>query len=101
MKAAQSAQGRLSPQTTPGHAAHSSAPPDPHNWASYSPKFFSGEEFRVLDTFSAILIPSDGTPGAREAYVAPFVDFVVNAAAEYAPEMQAQWRKAIAWLTAQ
>jgi hypothetical protein len=77
---------------------HSAAPPDPHNWASYSPKFFSAEEFQGLDSFSAILIPSDDTPGAREAHVAPFIDFVVNAAAEFAPETQDHWRDAMRWL---
>jgi hypothetical protein len=78
---------------------HSHAPPDPHDWNAYVPKFFSPEEFRILDAFTAILIPSDDTPGAREACVAAFTDFVVSAAAEYAPEMQARWRRAIEWLS--
>jgi hypothetical protein len=97
MQAAGSAQTSM-PQE---HAMHSSAPPDPHDWSSYRPQFFSAEEFRIVDTFSAILIPTDETPGAREAHVAAFIDFVVNAAAEYAPEMQAEWRKALSWLVGQ
>ncbi len=90
-------------QSTPvlAHTAHSAPPPDPHNWANYSPKFFSAEEFGILDSFTAILIPSDGTPGAREAYVAAFTDFVIDAAAEYAPKTQRDWRKAMGWLSAQ
>lgn len=84
----------------PAHATHSNAPPEPDRWSSYQPKFFTPEEFRILDSFTAILIPTDDTPGAREAHVAPFTDFVVNAAAEYAPEMQAEWRQAMAWLKA-
>ncbi len=84
-----------------GHGTQSSAPPAPHNWAAYKPQFFSPEDFRNLDAFTAILIPTDDTPGAREAYVAPFIDFVVNAAAEYAPGMQQSWRKAMAWLRSQ
>ena len=80
------------------HASH--APPEPDRWSSYTPKFFSAEELRNLDAFTAILIPTDETPGAREAHVAPFIDFVVNAAAEYAPEMQHDWRKAMNWLHA-
>ena len=83
------------------HASHSSAPPEPDRWTGYQPKFFAPEEFRILETFTAILIPTDETPGAREAHVAPFIDFVVNAAAEYAPEMQDQWRTAMHWLRAQ
>lgn len=87
--------------TTHDHAHASSAPPDPHDWKAYQPKFFSNEEFRNLETFSATLIPTDDTPGAREAFVAPFVDFVVHAAAEYAPDMQQHWRKAMDWLRSQ
>jgi gluconate 2-dehydrogenase subunit 3-like protein len=77
---------------------HPSAPPDPHDWSSYHPKFFSAEEFQWLDSYSAILIPSDETPGAREAHVAAFIDFVVNAAAQFAPEVQDHWRLAMRWL---
>jgi hypothetical protein len=64
------------------------------------PKFFTPAEFAVLQSFTEILIPSDETPGAREAQVAHYIDFVVNAAAEYAPETQQEWRKAMDWLTA-
>jgi hypothetical protein len=77
---------------------HTVAPPDPHDWNSYRPKFFSAEEFQWLDAFTAILIPTDDTPGAREAKVASFIDFVVNAAAEFAPEVQGHWRDAMSWL---
>jgi hypothetical protein len=77
---------------------HSAAPPDPHDWSAYQPKFFSPEEFQWLDSFTAILIPTDYAPGAREAHVAAFIDFVVNAAAEFAPEVQDQWRDAMRWL---
>ena len=75
------------------------APPEPDRWTNYRPQFFSGEEFKALDAFTNILIPTDETPGAREAHVAPFIDFVVNAAAEYAPETQQQWREAMKWLS--
>ncbi len=84
-----------------GHWHAAGAPPDPHDWNAYQPKFFSKEDFRNLETFSAILIPTDDTPGAREAFVAPFIDFVVDAAAEYAPDMQRHWRDAMAWLRRQ
>jgi hypothetical protein len=80
------------------HSPGTHAPPDPHNWSAYRPQFFSPEEFRMLDAFTSILIPSDDTPGAREAHVTAFIDFVVNAAAEYAPETQTHWREAMRWL---
>lgn len=86
-------------------AAHgpmsSGAPPDTHNWSAYKPQFFPEQDFRNLDAFTAVLIPADDTPGAREACVAQFIDFVVNAAAEYAPEMQERWGKAMTWLRSQ
>lgn len=81
------------------HGENQFAPPEPDRWSHYQPKFFSPEEFQMLDAFTAILIPTDETPGAREAHAAPFIDFVVNAAAEYAPEMQTEWRGAMAWLS--
>jgi glucoside 3-dehydrogenase (cytochrome c) hitch-hiker subunit len=81
-----------------GHDMRSGAPPEPDRWTNYKPQFFSAQELASLDAFTAILIPTDETPGAREAHVAAFIDFVVHAAAEYAPETQAQWRKAMRWL---
>lgn len=77
------------------HESHSVAPPEPDRWTNYEPKFFSREEMQMLDAFTAILIPTDDTPGAREAHVVPFIDFVVAAAAEYDPEMQDDWRSAL------
>jgi hypothetical protein len=80
---------------------HSHAPPDPHDWSKYRPQFFSADEFATLDAFTAILIPSDGSPGARDAFVAPFIDFVVQAASEFAPEMQTRWKEAVRLLVSQ
>ncbi len=89
----------LRASTGHSHASDNSpAPPEPDRWSNYQPKFFSPSEFRMLEVYSDILIPTDNTPGAREAHVAPFIDFVVNAAAEYAPEMQTEWRTAMEWL---
>lgn len=82
------------------HGAGSHAPPEPDRWMGYKPRFFSPEQFAALQSFTEILIPSDETPGAREAHVAPFIDFVVNAAGEYAPGMQKEWRTAMEWLDA-
>lgn len=83
------------------HRQHASAaPPEQDRWTRYQPQFFSPAEFAIVDAYTAILIPSDGTPGAREAHVAPYIDFVVNAAAEHSPETQREWKQALAWLTA-
>jgi hypothetical protein len=110
MKAAATAGGQeffgpwlAAAQKASGHAhrGNSNAPPEPDRWTNYQPKFFGPEEFRIVDVFTAILIPTDETPGAREAHVAPFIDFVVGSAAEYAPEMQTDWRRARDWLRGQ
>lgn len=76
------------------------APPAPDRWSGYQPQFFSPEQFQLIDSLTDLLIPEDETPGARDAHVAPFIDFVVNAAAEYAPEMQTEWQAALTWLEA-
>ena len=83
------------------HNGHSQPPPDPHNWPAYKPQFFSAEEFHILDLVTSTLIPTDETPGAREAYVSQFIDFVIQAAAEYAPDLQREWREAIDYFRAQ
>ena len=80
------------------HSTHGGRPNEPDLWTNYKPQFFSTEEFSVLDQFTAMLIPTDDTPGAREAHVAPFIDFVVFSSSEYAPETQAHWRDAVKWL---
>lgn len=82
-------------------AAENPAPPDPEHWTNYSPQFFSPEQFHALELFMEILIPKDDTPGAREAHTAAFADFFVNAAAEYAPEVQQHWRDAMRYLESQ
>lgn len=84
----------------PAHS-HPTPPPAPDRWTNYRPQFFSPAEMHILDAFTSILIPTDDTPGAREAHVVPFIDFVVYSAAEFAPEEQTQWRSALAWLTSQ
>lgn len=76
------------------------APPAPDRWNGYRPQFFSPEQFQIIDSFTDLLIPADETPGARDAHVGHFIDFVVNAAAEYAPEMQTEWLAAMTWLEA-
>src|SRR3954468_6063069 len=45
--------------------------------AAYPPQFFSASEYGVVERLTEIIIPSDGTPGAKEAGVAEFIDFMV------------------------
>ena len=58
----------------------------------YQPKFFDSEDFAALEAFTEILIPTDETPGAREARCAQFIDFVL-ASSDEAPRKE--WREAM------
>lgn len=71
------------------------APPDPDLLKDYQPKFFDKEDFAALEAFTAILIPTDDTPGAREARCAHFIDFLLQASSAVDPTMARQWRTAM------
>jgi hypothetical protein len=70
------------------------APPQPDLLRNYEPKFFSADDFKALQAFTEILIPTDEDPGAREAYCAHFIDFVLQASSEV-PQTQINWRHAM------
>lgn len=72
--------------------APSQAPPQPPFLRDYTPRFFSVDDFAALQSFTEILIPTDDTPGAREARCAHYIDFVLQAAE---PGMQKQWSSAM------
>lgn len=58
----------------------------------YVLRFFKPAEFRTVGILTEMIIPSDdGKPGAREAKVANYIDFVVYSAAEFEPTLQKQW----------
>jgi len=57
----------------------------------YAPRFFKPDEFKTVETLTELIIPTDDTPGAKEAQVARYIDFVVSAAAEFEPSLQLQW----------
>jgi len=64
--------------------------------ASYVPQFFTATEYATLECLTAIIIPSDGSPGAREAGVAEFIDFMVA----HEPAVQYDFRTGLTWLDA-
>jgi hypothetical protein len=64
--------------------------------ASYQPLFFSASEYGLVERLADIIIPSDGTPGAREAGVAEFVDFMVA----NDPSVQYKFRTGLSWVNA-
>ena len=63
---------------------------------TYQPLFFSPSEYAVVERLTEIIIPSDTTPGAKEAGVAEFVDFMVA----NDTEQQYPMRLGISWLNA-
>jgi gluconate 2-dehydrogenase subunit 3-like protein len=75
--------------------APSQAPPQPPFLRDYKPRFFATDDFDALQSFTEILIPTDDTPGAREAQCAHYIDFVLQAAE---PGMQKQWSSAMSAL---
>ena len=76
---------------------HAGAGPIPLKRASYTPRFFSAPEYATVERLAQLIIPSDGTPGAREAGVSEFIDFMVASD----PGVQYRFRYGLTWLDAQ
>jgi hypothetical protein len=84
------------------HKHGSDAPPEPALLRNYQPKFFPPDDFAALQAFTEILIPTDDTPGAREAHCAHYIDYLLHAG-DGVPQFDAtqkQWRDAMAALKA-
>ncbi len=64
--------------------------------AIYQPQFFSASEYAMVERLADIIIPNDGTPGAKDAGVAEFIDFMIA----NDPEHQYPFRMGLAWLNA-
>ncbi len=64
--------------------------------AEYTPQSFSPAEYATVERLTEMIIPSDGSPGAREAGVAEFIDFMVWSD----PNIQYRFRLGLAWLDA-
>lgn len=56
---------------------HSPAAPSPTHSSSYQPLFFSPRHYRMVEHLAELIIPEDDTPGAKQAGVAEFIDFMV------------------------
>lgn len=55
------------------HASPSAQP----SAGPYKPLFFSPQHYRMVEHIAEMIIPEDDTPGARQAGVAEFIDFMV------------------------
>lgn len=77
-------------------AEHPSAEAAPVRPPAYTPQFFGSKEYPVIARLTELIIPSDETPGAREAGVAEFVDFMVA----HDQEQQQAMHTGLAWFRA-
>lgn len=64
--------------------------------AVYNPQFFTVPEYALVERLSDMIIPGDATPGAREAGVAEFIDFMVASD----PDSQYAFRTGLTWMNA-
>ena len=64
--------------------------------ASYKLQFFSTEEYALVERLTDHIIPSDETPGAREAGVAEFVDHMIA----HDHDQQYKYRTGLTWMNA-
>ncbi|MGC2160760.1 MAG: gluconate 2-dehydrogenase subunit 3 family protein [Silvibacterium sp.] len=62
--------------------------------AAYVPRFFTPQEYETVEGLTELILPSELGPGAREAGVAEFIDFMVqNDSSLHEP-----FRSGLAWL---
>ncbi|MEX2260856.1 MAG: gluconate 2-dehydrogenase subunit 3 family protein [Bryobacteraceae bacterium] len=66
----------------------------PGTEAAYQPRFFSEREMALISRLAGLIIPRTDTPGAIEAGVPAYIDYVV----ERNPEHQAIYREGLQWL---
>lgn len=75
----------------PEHAAGSVSETRPQ---TYAPQFFDAAEFAAIDQLCELIIPKGESPGARDAGVAEFIDFMVASD----PKLQWPFRYGLDWL---
>src|SRR5271170_3632580 len=76
-----------------GHSHTESPSPRPD---AYQPLFFVPTEYKTIDQLTELIIPKDEGPGARDAGVAEFIDFMVA----HDDDLQYPFRTGLAWLDA-
>ena len=64
----------------------------------YKPQFFKPDGFRTVEVLTEMILPTDAEPGAKEARVAEYIDFVVFSAGEFVPTIQREWTQGLEWL---
>lgn len=74
---------------------HSDREPAHERPATYTPLFFEPAEYQTIDVLTELILPKDETPGAHEAGVSEFIDFM---AAHGEQELQ-PLRSGLVWLS--
>lgn len=68
----------------------------------FQPQFFTAEEFVLVDCVAEMIIPADRNPGAHEAGVAEFIDFMVFNGADFFSEKKdpigLRFRSGLEWI---
>jgi gluconate 2-dehydrogenase gamma chain len=62
--------------------------------AVYRPLFFTTTEYATIERLTELIIPTDDTPGAREAGVAEFIDLMVSRDSD----LQRRFQAGLGWL---
>jgi len=75
---------------------HSSA--EAEATTKYVPQFFKPEQLATVKLLAEMILPTDDEPGANEAKVADYIDFVVFSAREFEPSMQREWVEGLKFL---
>jgi gluconate 2-dehydrogenase gamma chain len=57
--------------------SHAQSKGSPAASGSYRPLFFSPQQYQMVEHLAEMIIPADNTPGAKQAGVAEFIDFMV------------------------
>jgi gluconate 2-dehydrogenase subunit 3-like protein len=52
-------------------------PPDSPSKSAYQPLFLSAQHYSLVERLADMIIPEDDTPGAKQAGVAEFIDFML------------------------
>jgi hypothetical protein len=66
--------------------------------AKYVPQFFKPDQFVTVKLLAEMILPTDDEPGANEAKVADYIDFVVFSARQFEPSMQREWIEGLTFL---
>ncbi len=74
-----------------GHGEAEKARPKPDR---YTPQFFTTHEYATVEKLSDMILPANSSPGAAEAGVSEFIDFMVASD----PNVQYRFRYGLRWL---